>query len=55
MMAEQDLTVARFNALLGELGTNRSRLLQLAEGARRLALPDATRRVADVCLEVLRA
>jgi UDP-N-acetylglucosamine--N-acetylmuramyl-(pentapeptide) pyrophosphoryl-undecaprenol N-acetylglucosamine transferase len=51
LVAEGDDFVKRLGATLTEIGT-RARLLPMAEAARGLAKPDATRRIADACIEV---
>lgn len=43
--------VERLGAALGAMG-DRARLVRMADAARTLARPEATRRIADVCLEV---
>lgn len=53
LVPQPDLTGARLRSLLGELGRARGRLLEMAERARRLAIPDATLRVAWRCREVV--
>jgi UDP-N-acetylglucosamine--N-acetylmuramyl-(pentapeptide) pyrophosphoryl-undecaprenol N-acetylglucosamine transferase len=45
----------RLGALLAEFAAARDRLLRMAEAARRLAMPDADRRVAGYCVEVAHA
>ena len=65
LLPQSQLTAESLRALLAELGCNahdaqdqwraaRARLLQMAQAARSRALPEATRQVADVCLEVAR-
>lgn len=52
LLDEKDLSPETLAATVLELTTNKDKRAEMAESARRLALPDATRRVADVCLEV---
>lgn len=61
LIQQRDLDAARLGALLAELTTDplragaepaRARLAQMAAAARRLAHPEATRIVAEQCLEV---
>ena len=51
MMAQNDLTAERLSAWL-EQHQSRSTLLDMANAARSQAKPDASRQVADICLEV---
>jgi len=53
LVQQKDLSVDGLHKLLEELSNNR--LQQMATAARSLALPDATRRVADQCLEAAHA
>ncbi|HEY5603496.1 MAG TPA: undecaprenyldiphospho-muramoylpentapeptide beta-N-acetylglucosaminyltransferase [Gammaproteobacteria bacterium] len=53
VVQQKDLTVEVLHGLLAEL-TN-TRLQQMAKAARSLALPEATRRVADQCLKAAHA
>ena len=53
LVQQNDLTVGRLLELLKEL--NSARLTEMAAAAKKLALPDATKKVADLCLEVVRA
>lgn len=55
MLRDQELTPENLAAPLGELLASRPRLLEMAVCARKLAVPDATERVATICLEVLHA
>lgn len=55
LLPESELEPARLGALLEELAGARDRLLAMAESARRLAVPDADRRVARCCLEAVHA
>jgi UDP-N-acetylglucosamine--N-acetylmuramyl-(pentapeptide) pyrophosphoryl-undecaprenol N-acetylglucosamine transferase len=48
LVQQKDLTVDVLHKLLAQL--SKSRLQQMADAARSLALPEATRRVADHCL-----
>jgi UDP-N-acetylglucosamine--N-acetylmuramyl-(pentapeptide) pyrophosphoryl-undecaprenol N-acetylglucosamine transferase len=50
VVAEGDDFVKRLGAVFEEIG-ERTQLLKMANAARTLAKPDATRRIADVCLE----
>ncbi|MEM9532641.1 MAG: undecaprenyldiphospho-muramoylpentapeptide beta-N-acetylglucosaminyltransferase [Pseudomonadota bacterium] len=52
LMPENELTAAALAEQLAGLASQRERLLEMAQRARSLARTDATRRVADVCLEV---
>ncbi len=51
LVAEGDDFVKRLGSVFEALG-DRAVLLRMAEAARRLARPDAARRIADACLEV---
>jgi len=51
LLPESAASAERLAALLTELLGDRTRLLAMAQAARTLAKPDATRRIADVCLE----
>ncbi len=51
LVPQEKLTAVFLAALLKDLAEARERLLKMAVAARRLALPDATRRVAELCLE----
>ena len=55
LVAERDLQADALADRLTDLAQNRHRLHELAQRARELARPDATRRVADICLEAMRA
>ena len=55
VIAEHDLNADRFSAVLQPLLTDRSRIVDMAKCARQLALPDATRRVAQLCLDAINA
>jgi UDP-N-acetylglucosamine--N-acetylmuramyl-(pentapeptide) pyrophosphoryl-undecaprenol N-acetylglucosamine transferase len=50
LIPQRELTPHKLAALLGEL--SRARLLEMAEKARRLGKPDATRVVAEACMEL---
>lgn len=50
LIADADLTPARLSAAIGELTHDRSRLLDMAQRARALARPDATRDLAAACM-----
>jgi UDP-N-acetylglucosamine--N-acetylmuramyl-(pentapeptide) pyrophosphoryl-undecaprenol N-acetylglucosamine transferase len=52
LVPERDATPMRLAAVLDELLSDRARLTRMAQAARTLAKPDATARIADVCLEV---
>jgi len=52
LLPENEAGAERLAALLGELLGDRARLLAMAQAARTLAKPDATARIADVCLGV---
>lgn len=54
LIQQADLTVERLADLLRELGSDRARLLAMAEAARRLAKIEAAEQVARVCLEQAR-
>jgi UDP-N-acetylglucosamine--N-acetylmuramyl-(pentapeptide) pyrophosphoryl-undecaprenol N-acetylglucosamine transferase len=51
LQPESEASAECLATLLGELLADRSRLLAMAQAARTLAKPDATARIADVCLE----
>lgn len=53
LLPQAELTPERLADLLRPLLQDRPRLLEMARRARRLALPQATARVADACQEVL--
>jgi UDP-N-acetylglucosamine--N-acetylmuramyl-(pentapeptide) pyrophosphoryl-undecaprenol N-acetylglucosamine transferase len=53
LLPEGEHTARRMRAVLEELGHDRSRIEHMAECARRVAVPDATARVAGQCLEFL--
>ncbi len=55
LIPQPELTVNRLKDTLLHLTNRRDRLLALAHKARTLAKPDAARRVADTCMEVLGA
>ena len=52
LVQQKDLTVSRLLELLNQLDF--SKLQKMAAAAKKLALPDATKKVADLCLEVAR-
>ena len=52
LVAEGDGFVKRLGTCLDELDRDRPHLLAMATRARALARPDASRRIADICLEV---
>ncbi|MEQ1439913.1 undecaprenyldiphospho-muramoylpentapeptide beta-N-acetylglucosaminyltransferase [Fontimonas sp. SYSU GA230001] len=51
LLPERDATPAQLAALLRELLGDRQRLRRMSEAARAAAWPDATARIADVCLQ----
>jgi UDP-N-acetylglucosamine--N-acetylmuramyl-(pentapeptide) pyrophosphoryl-undecaprenol N-acetylglucosamine transferase len=53
LLPQNELTTERLAAVLSRLLGDRAELHTLAQAARRLARPDATRRVADVCEQVI--
>jgi UDP-N-acetylglucosamine--N-acetylmuramyl-(pentapeptide) pyrophosphoryl-undecaprenol N-acetylglucosamine transferase len=53
LVQQKDLTASRLLDLLSQLDFGK--LKKMAEEAKKLALPDATKKVADLCLEVARA
>lgn len=55
MLNETELTPARLGAVFEELSVDRQRIETLAQRARALGRPDATVRVADICMEALSA
>ncbi len=55
LIAQDALSSERICAIVTSLTRDRSRLLAMARHARELARPDAARRVADICMEYLRA
>jgi len=52
LVQQKDLTVSRLLKLLNQLDF--SKLQKMASAAKKLALPEATKKVADLCLEVAR-
>ena len=54
LIQQADLSAERLADLLRELGSDRARLVQMAEAARRLAKIEAADQVATVCLEQAR-
>jgi len=50
LIQQDDLSAAGLSAMLREFSTDRARLLRMAQAARALAKPDATRQVAQHCL-----
>lgn len=50
LIQQDDLNAAGLSALLKEFSADRARLLRMAQAARALAKPDATRQVAQHCL-----
>lgn len=55
LINQGDLNATRLGGLLAEFHGARDRLLGMALAARRLGIPDATRKVADCCLELAHA
>lgn len=55
LVPQSELTSGHLAALLTQLGKSRARLVEMAESARRLAMPDAAAAVGRCCLEVARA
>ena len=55
LLPQSALSATTLGHLLEELASARDRLLEMARAARRLAILDAGRRVADACLEVAHA
>ena len=53
MLSEANLTVPTLAATLGEILTDRPRMLAMAHSARQLARPDAAQRVAAACTAVI--
>ena len=53
MLSEAELTASRLAATLEPLLGNRDRLMEMALGARAVAVPDSADRVADLCMEYL--
>jgi len=53
LLPQSSLSAETLSGLLRTLLADRQRLLQMAQAARRLGLPEATRKVADLCEEVL--
>jgi UDP-N-acetylglucosamine--N-acetylmuramyl-(pentapeptide) pyrophosphoryl-undecaprenol N-acetylglucosamine transferase len=53
LVQQQDLSAGRLLELLAQLDF--AQLQNMADAAKTLALPDATKKVADLCLEVARA
>jgi UDP-N-acetylglucosamine--N-acetylmuramyl-(pentapeptide) pyrophosphoryl-undecaprenol N-acetylglucosamine transferase len=55
LIHQNELNATRLGGLLAEFHGARDRLLSMAVAARRLGIPDATRRVSDCCLELAHA
>lgn len=55
VVRQSELSADCLRALLMDLNADRARLLSMAESARARAMPDATERVARMCMEALRA
>lgn len=51
MLNQKEMTAERVSGLLKEFSSQRGRLLELANAARDLAMPDAACRVAEICME----
>lgn len=51
LVAQADLGALRLKTLLQELGLARDKLLAMAQAARARAMPDATQRIATLCME----
>jgi len=51
MLNQKDMTAERISGLLKEFSLHRDRLLELANAARGLAMPEAACRVAEICME----
>lgn len=51
LVPQQDLSAQRLVGLLQELVAHKGRLLEMASAARKLACPEAARRVAELCLQ----
>ena len=49
---ENELDTSNLRDLLIKLYNSRDRLLAMGKAARQLSLPDATRQVAEICMEV---
>ena len=54
-MRQDEFVQGHWLTELAKLAKNRARLLEMAEKARRFSRPDATQRVADICMEVMNA
>jgi UDP-N-acetylglucosamine--N-acetylmuramyl-(pentapeptide) pyrophosphoryl-undecaprenol N-acetylglucosamine transferase len=54
LMPQALLNKNSLQQLLGEFMADNKRLLEMAQSARSLAIPDAATRIADVCMEVCR-
>jgi UDP-N-acetylglucosamine--N-acetylmuramyl-(pentapeptide) pyrophosphoryl-undecaprenol N-acetylglucosamine transferase len=55
VILQRDLTAERLIETMRRLSRERTEIVNMARRARLLAKPDATTRVADICMEVLRA
>ena len=55
LIAQSELNATRLGTLLAEFHGARGRLLGMAQAARRLGMPTATRQVSDCCLELAHA
>jgi UDP-N-acetylglucosamine--N-acetylmuramyl-(pentapeptide) pyrophosphoryl-undecaprenol N-acetylglucosamine transferase len=51
LVPQQELTAPRLAELLSGLSGNKGRLLEMAQSSRKLACPEATHRVAELCLQ----
>jgi UDP-N-acetylglucosamine--N-acetylmuramyl-(pentapeptide) pyrophosphoryl-undecaprenol N-acetylglucosamine transferase len=54
LLPQSELTAAGLSTLLADFSAQRALLLEMACRARELAMPDAARRVAELCLQVAR-
>ena len=50
VLQERDMTAESLRASIAELTADRARLLEMAEAARRMRVPDAAAQVADLCM-----
>jgi UDP-N-acetylglucosamine--N-acetylmuramyl-(pentapeptide) pyrophosphoryl-undecaprenol N-acetylglucosamine transferase len=51
LLPETELEESKLAAILAEFAQARDRLLHMAQAARHIAMPDATRTVSDICME----
>lgn len=54
LVQQRDLDAGKLAAILKGIRANRQQLLELAVNARKLGITDASARVADICLEVMK-